>query len=143
MHSMRVPGHGKQDRGPGRSGARELVMRIACAAIAVAAAVTLGLSVHHDLRATASVEQPAWARGATAAYRQEECIYHAVQSALPQGATVYISAPAASWRNAPRLIEYSTPWAVPQLTPATARWTLSLVPKPGHCSGWALKVGRR
>ncbi len=125
------------------AGRRRAGKRIGCVGIVCAAAVTLGLSVDHGLQATAAFLRPASVRQATAAYRQEECIYHAIRRELPQGATVYISAPAASWRNAPRLVELSTLWAVPQLTPATARWTLTLVPEPGHCSGLALEARRR
>jgi hypothetical protein len=143
MPSSRVPGGAADDGATAGPGARQVVRRIGYAAIALVAAVTLGLSVNHALRATADVENPSWTRAATAAYRQEECIYRAIRTQLPQGATVYISAPASSWRNAPRLVELSTLWAVPQPTAATAQWTLTLVPEPGHCLGLALQARRR
>jgi hypothetical protein len=141
MRFRRVPGRAGHDGASVPAGPRRVVKIIGCAAIAAAAAVTLGLSVRHGVLITAA--SPSWVNGTTAAYQQEECIYHAIRRELPQGATVYISAPAASWRNAPRLVELSTLWAVPQLTPATARWTLTLVPEPGHCSGLALEARRR
>jgi hypothetical protein len=125
----------------------EIVKRIGCAVIASAAAVTLGLSVHHDVQATAAVLSPASVRHATTADRQEECIYHAIRSGLPRGAAVYINDPVVQWGNFQRLAELSTLWAVPQPSPATARWTLSLVRRtslaPGYCSGLALQIRRR
>jgi hypothetical protein len=156
MHSSRMPGRGAEDGASVPAGPRQVVMRAGCAVIACVAAVTLGLSVHHEVQATASVENPSWVRPATAAYLQEKCIYRAIRSELPSGAAVYIVQPAASWtRHAPRLAklsplwavtrlaELSTLWAVPQPTPATARWTVSLAATPGHCSGLALEVRRR
>jgi hypothetical protein len=125
----------------------EIVKRIGCAVIASAAAVTLGLSVHHDVQATAEVLSPASIKHATAADRQEECIYHAIRSELPRGAAVYINDPVVQWGNFQRLAELSVLWAVPQPSPATARWTLSLVRRtsraPGNCSGRALQIRRR
>ncbi len=155
MPSMQVLRGFLKDGGAVAGPMRRAVKLIGCAVVAAAAAVTLGLSVVHDLRATASIERPSWVHPATAAYRQEKCIYHAIRSRLPQGATVFIGVPPVSSRNAPRqpalsvlwaetrLAELSTLWAVPQPTPATARWMVSLVPEPGHCSGLALEVRRR
>jgi hypothetical protein len=147
MHSMRVPGRVAEDGASVPAGRRHVVKRIGCAVIVSAAAVTLGLSVHHDLQTTAEVLSPASIKDATAADRQEECIYHAIRSELPQGAAVYVNDPVVHWRNFQRLAELSTLWAVPQPSPATARWTVSLVRKlslvPGHCSGLALEVRRR
>jgi hypothetical protein len=134
------------------AGRRHVAKRIGCAAIAFAAAVTLGLSVHHELQTTAEVLSPASIKYATAADRQEECIYHAIRSELPRGAAVYISDPVVQWQNFQRLAELSTLWAVPQPSPATARWTIALVPGssrvpgspvPSHCYGLALEVRRR
>jgi hypothetical protein len=141
MHFRRAPRRVAQDGASVPAGARWVVKLIGCAAIACAAAVTVGLSVRHEVLAAATTSESV--SGTTAAYQQEECIYHAIRREVPQGATVYISAPAASWRNAPRLVELSTLWAVPQPTPATARWTLTLVPERGHCSGLALRAERR
>jgi hypothetical protein len=156
MPARQMPGSVPDDRAPLRSGPRHVVKLIGYAVIAAVAGVTLGLSVHHEVQATASVENPSWVKSATAAYRQEKCIYRAIRSELPPGATVYIKAPAASSRIPPRLAEQLSPlwattrlaelstlWAVPQPTPATARWTLSLAPEPGHCSGLAVEVRHR
>jgi hypothetical protein len=115
-------------------------MRIGCALIVCAAAVMLGLSVHHGLVVNSGELSP----GAVSAWhrfdRQEECVYHAIRSDLPKGAAVYIDDPVAY--NAQRLAELSTLWAVPQPGPATARWTISLVPGQA-CSGLSLRVRRR
>jgi hypothetical protein len=110
--------------------------------IVVAAAVTLGLSVHHELQTTAAFLRPGSVNSAAVAYRQEECIYRAIRSELPKGAAVYIDDPV----HVQRLAELSTLWAVPQPTPATARWTISLVRGfhlPGDCFGLVLEVRRR
>ena len=115
----------------------EIVKRIGCAVIASAAAVTLGLSVHHDVQATAEVLSPASIKHATAADRQEECIYHAIRSELPRDAAVYINDPVLQLGNFQRLAELSTLWAVPQPSPATARWTLSLVRRTSRAPGTA------
>jgi hypothetical protein len=154
MHSQRVPGSGAGNGAWASSGPGRLVTRVVCAVVACAVGVALGLSVNRDLRATASIEKPRWVRGVTRAYRQEECIYHAIQSELPQGASVYIGVVPVSLKSAPgpaeqwmlwdetRLTEWSTPWAVPRPSPAAAQWTLSLVHAPGHCHGLALEVRR-
>lgn len=110
--------------------------------IAVAVAVPVGLSVHRELRATANAESRGGVRAATATYRQEKCIYRAVRRELPEGAIIYIGQPLAS-SDAARVVELSTTWAVPEATPATAGWTVTLVPKPGICLGLALEVHRR
>ncbi len=132
------------------AGRRRAGKRIGCVGIVCAAAVTLGLSVDHGLQATAAFLRPASVRQATAAYRQEECIYHAIRSELPEGAAVYVDSP--DWPVQQRLAELSTLWAVPQASPTTARWTISLVPRsspvpgstvPRHCYGLVLEVRRR
>jgi hypothetical protein len=115
--------------------------------IVVAAAVTLGLSVHHDVQTIAAVVSPASIDHATITDRQEECLYQAIRSELPRGAAVYISEPVVQWGNFQRLAELSVTWAEPQASRATAQWTLSLVRTsslaPGHCSGLALRIRRR
>jgi len=116
--------------------------RIGCAAIIVAAAVPLGLSVHHELQATAAFLRPASVERAAVADRQEECIYRTIRSDLPRGAAVYIDDPV----HVQRLAELSTLWAVPQPGPATAQWTISLARdfhRPGDCFGLVLVVRRR
>jgi hypothetical protein len=122
------------------AGRRGVGKRIGCVGIVCAAAVTLGLSVNHGLRATASFLSPASVRQNTAAYRQEECIYRAIRSELPEGATVYVDSPA--WPVQQRLAELSTLWAVPQPSLATARWKIFLVAAQHHCFRLALEVRR-
>jgi hypothetical protein len=114
--------------------------RLGCAAIVSAAVVTLGLSVHHDVQFTASVTSPTAIEAAVVGVQQEECLYRAIRTQVPKGAAVYIDG--ANWMHAQRLAELSTPWAVPQATPATARWRLSIVYARGHCYGEALEVRR-
>lgn len=113
--------------------------RIACVVIICAAAVTFGLIVNHGLTSTAGELN----RGSTEAWarfdRQQACIYHAIRSQLPKGAAVFIAD--RDVYDAQRLAELSTLWAVPQPNPATARWTLSLVPGQA-CSGLSLRVRR-
>ncbi|GEM_PF-2217597 len=120
---------------------RHVGKRVGCAGIVSAAVVTLGLSVHHDLQITAAALGPASIRYQTATFRQEECLYHALRSEVPKGATVYVYSP--KYSHTQRLAELSTLWAVPQANLATARWRLSIVPAHGHCSGLALEVRRR
>jgi hypothetical protein len=139
MRSKRVPGRGAENGTSGQPGSNGRARRIGCAAIALAAAVPLGLYVHDELRG----QSRGAARAATAAYRQEECIYRAIRRDLPKGATIYIYEPAAVWTNGARVLELSTTWAVPQPTAATAGWAVTLVPKPGPCLGAALEVRRR
>jgi hypothetical protein len=102
--------------------------------------VTLGLSVHHGLQHTATLDQPPNIAKGTAALQQEECLYRAIRSEVPKGATVYVNS--AKWQYTQRLAELSTLWAVPQPTLATAQWRLSFVSARGHCAGLALKVSR-
>lgn len=71
-----------------------------------AAAVTLGLSVHHDLQFTATKDRPSEIAGDTASFRQEECVYRAIRSEVPKGADVYVTS--AKWQHTQRLAELST-----------------------------------
>jgi hypothetical protein len=114
--------------------------RIGCVGIVSAAAVALGLSVHHDLQFTAGFVTPRQISSHAAGLRWEECIYQAIRSRVPEGAAVYPSGP--TWALTLRLAELSTPWAVPQASPATARWILSLAPVHGPCAGLELEVRR-
>jgi hypothetical protein len=113
---------------------------IACVAVVSVAAVTLGLGVHHELQFTAADQRPATVTDQTASFRQEECLYHAIRSKVPKGATVYVNSP--DWRQTQRLAELSTLWAVPQASLATAQYRLSLVPAHGSCFGLTLEVRR-
>jgi hypothetical protein len=119
---------------------RRVVKRVACAGIVSAAAVTLGLSVHHDAKITAAALAPASIRQQTFLFRQEECLYQAIRRQLPKGATVYVTNP--RWEYTQRLAELSTLWAVPQPSLAKAQYRLIIVPARGHCSGLALEVHR-
>ena len=119
---------------------RQVSKRVCCAGIVVAAAVTLGLSVHHGLQHTATLDRPSNIAADTTAFHQEECLYHAIRSEVPKGATVYVTS--ARWQYTQRLAELSTLWAVPQPTLATAQWRLSFVHARGHCDGLALKASR-
>jgi hypothetical protein len=144
---LRMPGHVAED-GPSISAARlHAARRISCAVIVAAAGVALGFSVHHGLQTTSAFLRPGSIRSAVVADQREECIYRAIRSELPRGAAVYINDPV----HVQRLSELSTLWAVPQVSPATARWTISLVPSsslgPGsdarsRCYGLALEVRR-
>jgi hypothetical protein len=119
---------------------RQVGKRIGCAAIVSAAAVTLGLSVHHELQFTAATLRPATVKDQTASFRQEECLYRAIRSKVPKGAAVYVDSP--DWRQTQRLAELSTLWAVPQASLSTAQYRLFLVPAHGSCFGLALEVRR-
>ncbi len=139
MRPLRVRGYGAGSGASLRAGRRHGGTRIGCAAIVSAAAVMLGLSVHHGLQLNEAQVSPGAIKAWTKFDRQEECIYHAIRSELPKGATVYIDDHVVY--DAQRLAELSTLWAVPQASAAAARWTLSLV--PGHaCSGLSLEVRR-
>jgi hypothetical protein len=127
---------------------RRRARRVGCVVIVAAAGVALGFSVNHGLQTTAVFLRSTTVRTADVADQQEECIYHAIRSKLPKGATVYINDPV----HVQRLAELSTLWAVPQPRPATAQWTISLVPVTSVasgpaadrlCYGFELKVQRR
>jgi hypothetical protein len=113
---------------------------VGCAAIAVAAAVTLGLSVHHDLTFTASATTPTFIAANHALMQREECIYNAIRSGVPEGARIYTTNQ--HWPYMQRLDELSTLWAVPQVNRADAQYDVTLVNKHGHCDGLAVKVRR-
>jgi len=113
---------------------------VGCVAIVVAALVTLGLSVHHDVQFTASVTTQNYMARSKADMRQEQCIYSAIRSRLPKGATIYTDGQ--FWTHVQRLDELSTTWAVPQANRADAQWSVTLVPAHGQCGGLALKVTR-
>jgi hypothetical protein len=119
---------------------RQVGKRIGCAVIASAVAVTLGLSVHHGLQTTAAALGPAMSDRQTTLFQQEECLYQAIRSMVPKGATVYVDIP--YWPLMQKLTELSTLWAVPQPSLATAQYKLSAVSAHGDCSGIALEVRR-
>jgi hypothetical protein len=123
-------------QGTGRMGER-----IGVAGIVAAAAVTMGLSIHHELQLRAAALAPAQVTYETAVYQQEECLYRAIRSAVPRGAAVYITSRPSS-PTSEQLSELSTLWAVLKAHRAAASWTFSLVSVPGHCGGVELKVHR-
>lgn len=103
--------------------------RIGCAAIVVAAGVGLGLSVHHDVQFTGYVTTARFIAGANAQQRQGECVFEAIRLKVPEGAAVYVTDPPG--QPADHLVEWSTPWAVPEDDIADARYRLTLVPPHG------------
>jgi len=115
-------------------------MRIGCAAVVAAAAVALGWEVHHGVAADAGVLSQASIGAWTTNNDQEECIYRAIRSDLPESARVFIDGK--STYDDYRLAELTTTWAVPQPGPATADWTMSLAAGRA-CSGLALQVRHR
>jgi hypothetical protein len=110
--------------------ARRAGKRIGCVAVIAAAAVTAGLSVHHDLTFVSQDLTPKSVASQTAALHQEECLYQAIRLMVPKDATVYVNAN--RWNAAQRLSELSTAWAVPDANLASARYRLTLVSARGH-----------
>jgi hypothetical protein len=104
--------------------------RIGCAAIVVAAGVGLGLSVHHDVQFTRSVTTAKAIAGANAQLRQAECVFDAIRLKVPEGAAIYVTDPLSE--PADHLVEWSTPWAVPETAIAGAQYRLTLVPPHGR-----------
>lgn len=104
--------------------------RMGCAAIVVAAGVGLGLSAHHDVRLTDYVTTKKFIAGANAQLRQGQCVFDAIRLKVPEGATVYVTDPLSE--PADHLVEWSTPWVVPETDIADAQYRLTLVPPPGR-----------
>jgi hypothetical protein len=119
---------------------KQVVKLVGCAAIAVASAVMLGLSVHHDMTFTAAATTPKSIAANHAAMRREECIYDTIRADVPKGARIYTTNQ--RWPFMQRLDELSTLWAVPQVNRADAQYDLTLVNAHGHCDGIAVKVRR-
>lgn len=140
MHSVRVPGRVAEDGASASADRRYVGNRVGCAAIVSAAAVMLGLSVHHGVQdTTADFSRPA-IKKADAHYRLEECTYRAIRSELPEGATVFVAH--YGHGKAVRLVDLETLWTVPQTSAATAQWVLSAGPgRP--CSQRALVTQHR
>jgi hypothetical protein len=105
----------------GRSAAKRAV----CAVIACAAAVPLAAGAHSDVHLTKQYTSPAWTSEFTQAYQVEECLYHAIRSAVPRGAPIYITNSYAG--HTQLLAELSTLWAVPQENQSAADWALSIL----------------
>jgi hypothetical protein len=111
--------------------------RVSRALIAAIAVLTLGLGVRQDLQVSASLLTPTAVSQATAADRQDMCLFQAFRRELPRGATFYDGAELAHFQQ---LAELATLWAVPEPTPAAARWRVAV--GPGQCAGVGLKVWR-
>lgn len=104
--------------------------RIGCVAIISAAAVSAGLSVHHDLQFVSADLTPASIARQTAEFRQQECISQAIRHMVPKGVTVYVNAP--RFQPTQQLSEQGTLWDVPDADLASAQYRLALVPARGH-----------
>ena len=86
MRSSRVPGRPAEGGTSVPDAGRHVGRRVGCAFIVCAAAVMLGLSVQHGLEVNAAALSPASIRTWTSFDREEECIYRAIRSDLPEGA---------------------------------------------------------
>jgi hypothetical protein len=133
----------RSERAPDRDFAaaghpRQTGKRLGYAVLAAVAVVTLGLGIRQDLQLNSGLLTPSAISNATAAYRQEMCLFHAFRRELPKGATFYDGGPSAS--HFQRLAELATPWAVPEQNPAAARWRVAV--ESGHCARIRLKVWR-
>lgn len=136
MRSNRAP-----DRDFGAAGHRRwtsIAKPLSRTLIAAVAVVTLGLGVRQDLQLKAGLLTPAAITSATAADRQEMCLFEALRRELPKGATFYDSD--AHPARFQRLAELATLWAVPEQAPSAARWRVAIV--PGHCARIGLRVWR-
>jgi hypothetical protein len=135
--TVRANGEDTSGGWPATTRRRQLGRRIGAALIVGAAATALGLSVHHGVQVTAAAVAPASIAEWTTFDSQQACLYRAIRSELPKGASVYIADP--GHFDAQRLAELSTQWAVPQPGLATSQWVISV--DRGHaCSGISLRV---
>lgn len=123
-----------------RERAKRIGKRVGCAGIVVAAVVTLGVHVRHDLQFTAKFVTPGEISYEASCTNWEDYIYQAIRSQVPEGAPVYVQGPGHTLTI--RLAELATPWLVPQATPATASWKLTLVPAHRRCVGLSLEAQR-
>ncbi len=135
MRSKRAPY--RDFRASGHRRLTGIHKRVSCAFIAAIAVVTVGLGVRQDLQLNGRLLRPAAVNQASAADRQDMCLFQAFRRELPKGATFYDSADVAHYQ---RLAELATLWAVPEQTPAAARWRVAVV--PGQCARIGLRVWR-
>lgn len=82
----------------------------------------LAAAVHPEVHLAKWYTSPDWTSEFTRYYRLEECEYHAIRSAVPEGAPIYVASP--DHARAQRLAELSTLWAVPQQNVNDAAWAL-------------------
>jgi hypothetical protein len=114
--------HGPDGPAPARG--KSVIKRAACAVVACAAAVPLAAGAHSDVPLTRQYTSRAWTSEFTQAYQVEECLYHAIRSAVPSGAPIYVASSSAGHMQL--LAELSALWAVPQENAAQADWSLSI-----------------
>jgi hypothetical protein len=96
--------------------------RIGCAIIVGAAAVMLAAQVHSEEHLAKWYTSRGWTSEFTQYNQLEECEYHAIRSAVPEGAPIYVASPDKA--RAQRLAELSILWAVPQQNVNHADWAL-------------------
>jgi hypothetical protein len=121
---------------------KRIAKRIGCAGIVAAAAVSLGLGVHHGVAFTTSFLAPKSAGYWNIYTRQQlECVFRDIRKQVPQGVTAYVHGPDNTLTF--RMAELSTPWLEPQeSSPSTAQWRLFLVyvPPRTQCHGLELEA---
>jgi len=140
MHRVRPVRRGRranralnpQHRRVRRSRPGAQVARIAIVCVVVSA---IGFCLRLGITTTSADVRQASVTSWTSADRQQACIARLIETRLPRGAPVY------DGNNedyaSQELIELSTLWVVPQPTPATATWVLSIEPGPA-CNGETL-----
>jgi hypothetical protein len=82
----------------------------------------LAAAVHPEVHLARWYTSAGWKSEFTQYYQLEECEYHAIRSAVPRGALIYVASPDKA--RAQRLAELSTLWAVPQQNVNRADWAL-------------------
>ena len=108
----------------------------------IIAAVCLGalcVTAFHGLNVTIAETTGYSVRSWESVEAQQECLYHEIRSQLPRNSSVFISGN--DTYNGQRLVELSTLWVVPQVSSATAKWTMAIV-TGSTCSGMSLRVQR-
>jgi hypothetical protein len=82
----------------------------------------LAAEVHSEAHLAKWYTSQGWTGEFTQYYQLEECEYHAIRSAVPEGAAIYVASPDKA--RAQRLAELSILWAVPQQNVNDAGWAL-------------------
>jgi hypothetical protein len=82
----------------------------------------LAAEVHSEAHLAKWYTSQGWTGEFTQYYQLEECEYHAIRSAVPEGAAIYVASPDRA--RAQRLDELSTLWAVPEQNVNDADWAL-------------------
>ncbi len=134
-----TPGNAARDPSP-QPGSHGRLTAAARLLIAATVAVMFALCLHRGFDITA-FERSATSVDRWSSFNQrEECIYAAIRSELPRGATVFIYDRAVTYRQ--ELTELSTLWAIPRRPRTTAQWMMTLV-RGQECVDVTLKVHRR